>query len=74
MPISKTDFDRRLDETTSKFLKIFRDNPDKAFTLKDLEEHWNIHPIGVVFVVIIFRNMGLIKGKFIGSEWYYILV
>jgi hypothetical protein len=74
MPISKKDFERGIDETTSQFLKIFKDNPDKAFTLKDLEEYWNIHPIGVVFVAMVLRDMGLIKAKFIGLEWYYTLV
>ena len=74
MPISKKDFELGLDESTSKFLKIFRDNPNKAFSVKELEEQWKIHPIWVAFVVIFLRDKGLIKGKFIGSEWYYILV
>lgn len=73
MPISRKDFELGLDETTSKFFKTFADNPNKAFTVKELVEKWNIEPFYVIFVLIYFQRRGLIKSKFIGTEYYYLL-
>lgn len=73
MPISRKDFDLGLDETMSKFFKTFSDNPDKAFTFKELEERWNLDSFSVVTILIFFIMKRLIKNKFIRSEYYFIL-
>lgn len=65
MPISRKDFDHGLDEITSKFFKTFAefaDNPNKALTLEDLRGLRSFLFTSIVFIVMLFRNKGLIKG------------
>ena len=73
MPISRKDFELGLDETTSKFFKTFADNPNKAFSLEELAKQWNIETYIALMVLLVFQNRGLIKAKFVISEYYYIL-
>ena len=73
MPIDRNEFNDGIGRDIARFLKTFKDNPNKAFTLDELEEKWKIHVFAAISILLYLEQKELIKKKLIGAEFYYIL-
>ena len=72
MPISRKEFDAGLNSDTLKFFKTFSDNPNKAYTLKELAKEWEVENWVAITILTLLQSKELVKGKLIGLNYYYI--
>lgn len=73
MPIDRKHFESGIDDTMDKVLKIFVDNPEKAFTPDEVRKATNLSPTYALYVLTTLRSRGFLESKIIGLKLYFIL-
>ncbi len=73
MPISKKDFESKNDSSSERVLKLFVNQPDKAFTIKEISKKTKVDEMAAFCVMSYWIERGMIDHKLLGKQYYYTL-
>ena len=73
MPISKKDFESKNDSSSERVLKLFVNQPDKAFTIKEISKKTKVDEMAAFCVMNHWIERGMIDHKLLGKQYYYTL-
>ena len=73
MPISKKDFESKSDSSSERILKLFVNQPDKAFTIKEISKKTKVDEMAAFCVMNYWIERGMIDHKLLGKQYYYTL-
>ncbi|MCX6012236.1 MAG: hypothetical protein NTV30_02250 [Chloroflexi bacterium] len=71
MPISKKEFDNKVDQSLDRILKVLVSKPDKAYTIKEISKIVKIDSIACFSAMLYWMERGVVVSKLIGKKYYF---